>query len=231
MHAGESRDLTIKLPEEFEPAALRGVDVACTVKISELFSYDLPELDDSMAEEVAPACGGAAGLRSLLLRKQQAATAQANQQAVEEAVMAAVTNIADCPVPEAMVKDMAQNEYQARLLQAQARGQMSLEQIKQLANLSALEGFTQNKYEEMEDMVKCQMAMATISAAEGLNITDAEFEEEYQSVKAEFGKEEQEFDDAKLREQVTETLQATKIVKWLMEHCEIVMLPPLTAGA
>lgn len=44
MHAGESRDLTIKLPEEFEPAALRGVDVACTVKISELFSYDLPEV-------------------------------------------------------------------------------------------------------------------------------------------------------------------------------------------
>lgn len=74
-----------------------------------------------MAEEVAPGCGGAAGLRSLLLRKQQAATAQANQQAVEEAVMAAVTNIADCPVPEAMVKDMAQNEYQARLLQAQAK--------------------------------------------------------------------------------------------------------------
>lgn len=44
MHAGESRDLTIKLPDEFEPAALRGVDVACTVAVSELFSYDLPEV-------------------------------------------------------------------------------------------------------------------------------------------------------------------------------------------
>lgn len=87
-----------------------------------------------MAEEVAPGCGGAAGLRSLLLRKQQAATAQANQQAVEEAVMAAVTNIADCPVPEAMVKDMAQNEYQARLLQAQARVSFSSNCSKQNRN-------------------------------------------------------------------------------------------------
>ena len=79
------------------------------------------QLDDAMAEEVAPGCGGAAGLQSLLLRKQQSATAQANQQAVEEAVMAAVTGLAECPVPESMVKEMAQQEYQARLLNAQAR--------------------------------------------------------------------------------------------------------------
>ena len=68
-------------------------------------------------------------------------------------------------------------------------------------------------------MVKCQMAMATISAAEGLNITDAEFEEEYQSVKAEFGKEEQEFDDAKLREQVTETLQVCSLYACVGMRC------------
>ena len=79
------------------------------------------QLDDAMAEEVAPGCGGAAGLQSLLLRKQQSATAQANQQAVEEAVMAAITGLAECPVPESMVKEMAQQEYQARLLNAQAR--------------------------------------------------------------------------------------------------------------
>lgn len=44
MCVGESRDLTIKLPNEFEPAVLRGVDVNCKVAVSELFSYDLPEV-------------------------------------------------------------------------------------------------------------------------------------------------------------------------------------------
>ena len=53
MHAGESRDLTIKLPDEFEPAALRGVDVACTVAVSELFSYDLPEVSFLLAQTAA----------------------------------------------------------------------------------------------------------------------------------------------------------------------------------
>ena len=55
--------------------------------------------------------------------------------------------------------------------------------------------------------MKCQMAMETISKAEGLTITEAEFDEEFQSAVAEFGNEKQEFDDAKLREQVTENLK------------------------
>ena len=71
--------------------------------------------------------------------------------------------------------------------------------------------FAVDRYAEMEDMVKCQLAMSTISAAEGLKISEAEFEAEYQSVVAEFGEKEAEFDDAKLREQVTETLQVCSL--------------------
>lgn len=70
-------------------------------------------------------------------------------------------------------------------------------------------------------MVKCQMAMESISAAEGLTITEAEFDEEYQSVVAEFGNEKQEFDDAKLREQVTETLKV--MVPAMLPECSFLL--------
>lgn len=43
MSVGESRDINLTLPDNFEPAALRGVDVTCTVGVTELFEYDLPE--------------------------------------------------------------------------------------------------------------------------------------------------------------------------------------------
>ena len=79
------------------------------------------QLDDALAEEVAPGCGGAAGLQAQLLRKHQAATAQANQQAVEEALMAQVSDLVDCSLPDSMVKEMGQQQYQARLLEAQAK--------------------------------------------------------------------------------------------------------------
>ena len=44
MKVGESRDINLTLPDNFEPAALRGVDVMCTVGVTELFEYDLPEV-------------------------------------------------------------------------------------------------------------------------------------------------------------------------------------------
>ena len=44
MKVGESRQIQLTLPDDFEPALLRGVDVTCTVGVTELFEYDLPEV-------------------------------------------------------------------------------------------------------------------------------------------------------------------------------------------
>ena len=44
MKVGESRQIQLTLPDNFEPAPLRGMDVTCTVGVSELFEYDLPEV-------------------------------------------------------------------------------------------------------------------------------------------------------------------------------------------
>jgi hypothetical protein len=44
MKVGESRQIQLTLPDNFEPAPLRGVDVTCTVGVTELFDYNLPEV-------------------------------------------------------------------------------------------------------------------------------------------------------------------------------------------
>ena len=44
MKVGETRDLQLTLPDDFEPAGLRGCDVTCQVGISELFEYNLAEV-------------------------------------------------------------------------------------------------------------------------------------------------------------------------------------------
>ena len=79
------------------------------------------QLDDKLAQDVAPNSGRAEGLRQQLLRMQNDKTAQDNQEAVDEAMMAAVVNLVDCEVPKSMIDEMGKSEYQARLLQAQAK--------------------------------------------------------------------------------------------------------------
>ncbi len=57
---------------------------------------------------------------------QNAKTAQDNEEAVQEALMATVVHLAQCDVPFSMVKEMGQQEYQARLHTAQAKVTFSL---------------------------------------------------------------------------------------------------------
>ena len=44
MRVGETRDIIRTLPDDFEPAKLRGVDVTCTIRIAELFEYEPAEV-------------------------------------------------------------------------------------------------------------------------------------------------------------------------------------------
>ena len=79
------------------------------------------QLNDDLAEEVAPGSGGAEGLQAQLFRMQQDKTTQDNIEAVDEAIMEAVVELVQCEVPHSMVADMGKQEYQSRLLNAQAR--------------------------------------------------------------------------------------------------------------
>lgn len=79
------------------------------------------QLDDDLANEVAPGAGGAEGLRTQLLKMQRERTAQDTEEAVNEALMAAVVDSAEAEIPQHFIADMGRQEYQARLLAAVAR--------------------------------------------------------------------------------------------------------------
>ena len=79
------------------------------------------QLDDELAEQVAPKAGGAQGLRTQLLKMQQEKTGRDTEQAINEALMAAVVESAQADIPHHFVAEMGRQEYQARLLAAVAR--------------------------------------------------------------------------------------------------------------
>ena len=62
-------------------------------------------------------------------------------------------------------------------------------------------------YDELSKLLRRQMAFEHIFAAENLSVSDAEIQEEYDSAAREFEEQKQDFDKAKLREQVIEALK------------------------
>ncbi|KAL3161045.1 hypothetical protein ABBQ38_009428 [Trebouxia sp. C0009 RCD-2024] len=224
MKVGETRDVRLTLPDDFEPAGLRGCDVTCQVGVSELFEYELAELDDSLAEEVAPGAGGAKGLRAQLLKMQQEKSALDTDKAIDAALMQAVVQAASAEIPQHYIAEMGRQEFASKIHLAIAKKEIHPDQAKQLATEESLENYTKHHQEDIEEMVLQEMALETIFVAEKLSIPDEEFQLEYDEAKREFG--EHEYDDAKLREQVLENLKAISIINWLRKHSDITLLPP-----
>jgi hypothetical protein len=44
MAVGDERTVTVTLPQTWEPAQLRGVRADCTIKVKEIFEWELPEV-------------------------------------------------------------------------------------------------------------------------------------------------------------------------------------------
>lgn len=224
MQVGETRDVRLTLPEDFEPAGLRGCDVTCQVGVSELFEYELAELDDSLAEEVAPGAGGAQGLRAQLLKMQQQKSAVDTDKAIDAALIDAVVQAASAEIPQHYIAELGRQEFASKIHIAIAKKEIHPDQAKQLATEESVENYTKHHQEDIAQMVLQQMAFETIFVAENLSVPDEEFQLEYEEAKREFGA--HEFDDAKLREQVSESLKGISIINWLRKHSDITLLPP-----
>ena len=69
----------------------------------------------------------------------------------------------------------------------------------------------------LQGLIKRQMAFEHIFAAEGLTISDAEFQQEYEGATREFNEKKQEFDEERLREQVMETLKVRASAHTVMQ--------------
>lgn len=73
------------------------------------------QLDDSLAEEVAPGAGGAKGLRAQLLKMQQEKSALDTDKAIDAALMQAVVQAASAEIPQHYIAEMGRQEFASKI--------------------------------------------------------------------------------------------------------------------
>ena len=78
-------------------------------------------MTDELARELGSQVTGMADLREKLLEAERQQTVEDTADRVNEALSKAVSDILDVEVPESIIRDVASNEYQAQLLEAQAK--------------------------------------------------------------------------------------------------------------
>jgi len=175
MSAGEERDIDLVFPENYKED-LAGKPVLFKVKLNEVKEKSLPELDDEFAKDVSEfdtLDEYKADIKAGLLESRQRDV----DDTFEGILMEKIIETLEADIPEAMIDDQQELSMNNLTRQMSAYG-MQPDQYMQMMGVTP-EVFKERMCESSEKQVKVSLALEKIAELEGIEVSDAEIEEEY----------------------------------------------------
>lgn len=166
---GDEVEVNVTFPAEYHAAELAGKPAAFKVKIHEIKTKELPELNDEFAGEVSEfetMDEYKSDIRAKLAEtKQQQATTENENNVVEKVVENASMEIPDAMIDE-QVREMI-NDY-ARRMQSQG---ISLEQYMQFTGMT-IEKLQEQSRPQAEKRIRTRLVLEAVVAAENIQVSD-----------------------------------------------------------
>ncbi len=175
--AGESKDVTVTFPEDYQAEDLAGKEAVFKVTVHEVKAKELPELDDEFAKDIDDSVESLAELKEKYLTELTETKEKAAEDAKDEAaIRQAVENAEILELPHSMVHDEVHRSMDEFLNNMQQQG-ISPEMYYQLTGSTEADLHTQFEG-EAETRVKTNLVVEAIAKAEGLEATDEDIENE-----------------------------------------------------
>ena len=174
--AGEEKDIEVSFPEEYHAAELAGKPAVFKIKLHEIKTKQLPELDDEFAKDADEEVETLAELKEKTQKSLEESKKNEAENALREAVIEKATANAEVEIPEVMVEtelDRMLQEFEQRL----SMQGMNLELYFQFSGQdeAALKG---QMKEDAEKRVRTNLVLEAIVAAENIEATEADVEAE-----------------------------------------------------
>ncbi len=178
-NVGDEVEVNVTFPEDYHAEELKGRPAMFKVVIKEIKAKELPELDDEFAQDVSEFDTLEEYKEDVKKNLIERRTKNAEREKEARAVEKAVEN-AEFDVPEAMI------QYQVRQMaeefaQRMAQQGMSIEQYMQYTGMTPDKLFDDMR-PEAEKRVKNGLVLEAIAAAEKIEATDEDFEEELKNM-------------------------------------------------
>lgn len=178
-NVGDEVEVNVTFPEDYHAEELKGRPAMFKVVIKEIKAKELPELDDEFAQDVSEFDTLEEYKEDVKKNLIERRTKNAEREKEARAVEKAVEN-AEFDVPEAMI------QYQVRQMaeefaQRMAQQGMSIEQYMQYTGMTPDKLFDDMR-PEAEKRVKNGLVLEAIAAAEKIETTDEDFEEELKNM-------------------------------------------------
>ena len=174
MKAGDEKDIDITFPENYTPE-LAGTAVVFKVKVHEVKEKQEPEVDDEFAKDVSE-FDTLDEFKKDLGEKLKARRQEQADRDFETAVIDALIEKLECEVPETMVDYRADKMVEDYANRIQSQG-ISVENYLQMMGMTVDDIRAQSKT-AADRSVRSDLALEAVAAAEGIEVADAEVDEE-----------------------------------------------------
>ena len=184
MKAGEEKDLNVTFPEDYGAEDLAGKPVVFKVKVTEVKEKELPQVDDEFAKDVSEFDTLEAFKKDLGDKLKTRRESQI-QSAFEECLMDQVVDNMQVEIPEPMVEYQAERIFSSYAQRITAQG-IPFENYLSMMGMTMADVRAQ-AMDAARHQVQHDLALGAIVAAENIQISDEELEEEYKRMAEQYG--------------------------------------------
>ncbi len=217
----EEVDVNVTFPEEYHAPDLAGKPALFKVKIHEIKTRELPELDDDFASEVSE-FETMDEFRNSVRERLEKAAAERVKTETENAVVDKAVEVCEVEIPDAMINDQAERMVQDFAQRLQYQG-MDINTYLQYTG-GNVEAMKESFKPQAEKQLKTTLVLEAISKAEGIDITDEEVNDRIAEMAKQYNMEAdklkelmQDYDIANLKEE----LAMNKVIDMLVNKAKI----------
>lgn len=219
MKPGEEKDVEVTFPEDYHAKELAGKPAVFKVKLHEIKRLNLPELDDEFAQDVSE-FDTLAELKADIEKNLNEKAQQEKENYIRNELVELAAKNAEIEIPQVMIDHEVEHmlrDFEQRLMY---QG-LNLEMYAQFTGQDQ-DALKEQFKEDAEKRVRANLVLEAIAAAEKIEVTEDEIEQEIKTMAEQMGRELEEV--RKLVEQqgvidsVKEQLRVKKTIDLLVSN-------------
>ena len=185
-NAGDEVEVNVTFPEQYQAADLAGKPATFKVKINEIKTKELPELDDEFAQDVSEFDTLAEYKESLKKNLEEKKENEAKRTKEDEAVQKIIDK-SKMDIPEAMIDTQCETMIE-ELAQRIAQSGLSMDQYLQFSGLT-VDGLKEQVRPEALSRIQASLVLEQIAKDENIEVSDEDVNAEIEKMAASYGME------------------------------------------
>lgn len=174
--AGEEFTITVKFPEDYQAEELKGKDVQFEIKIHEIKTHELPEVDEEFVKDVSE-FDTVDDYKADLKAKLEETRKKDAEQSKENQIAEKLTELLEAEIPEAMYNNQLDVIIDEFAMNLRSQG-LDLNTYMQYTGLTE-DKLRETYHDRAEAQVKLRLALRKIAELEGLKASDEDVENKY----------------------------------------------------